>query len=139
MARSDGYKTRARQMMLDFLVESKDRTVAAAEIEKYMKKQDNPVNISTIYRNLDSMVAAGQLMKYTSQKGDKATYQYIEPEHNCHTHLHIQCVGCGKVVHLECEFMDEIASHIKKEHGITLQCEKSIIYGICESCESKQS
>ncbi len=135
MARSDGYKTKGRQLILSYLEETKERTVSVSEIQQFMEQQGNPVNVSTIYRNLDVLVAQGQVMKFVSDKGDKSTYRYIEPEHNCHKHLHIQCVKCGKVIHLECSFMDTIEEHILKDYGISLLCENSILYGICEECK----
>ncbi len=135
MARSDGYKTKGRQLMLSYLEETKERTVSVSEIQRFMEQQGNPVNVSTIYRNLDALVAQGQVMKFVSDKGDKCTYRYIEPEHNCHKHLHIQCVKCGKVIHLECSFMETIEEHIRKDHGISLLCENSILYGICKECK----
>lgn len=135
MARSEGYKTKGRQLILSYLEETKERTVSVLEIQEFMKQQGNPVNITTIYRNLDALVAQGQAMKFVSDKGDKSTYRYIEPEHNCHKHLHVQCVKCGKVVHLECGFMKTIEEHILKDHGISILCENSILYGICQECK----
>lgn len=139
MARGTGYKTKGRKLILDYLEAKKERTVTVSEIQQYMQQQGNPVNVSTIYRSLDALVAQGQVMKYVADKGDKSTYQYIEPEHDCHKHLHVQCVKCGKVVHLECGFMDTIEEHMQKDHGISLLCENSILYGICENCKDDTS
>lgn len=138
MARSDGYKTKGRKLILDYLEAIQERTASVTEIQQYMEQQGNPVNVSTIYRNLDALVAQGQVMKFVADKGDKSTYQYIEPEHNCHKHLHVQCVKCGRVVHLECSFMNTIEEHMKKDHGISLLCENSILYGICENCKKEK-
>ncbi len=135
MARSDGYKTKGRQLILNYLEATKERTVTVSEIQQFMEQEGNPVNVSTIYRNLDALVAQGKVMKSVSEKGDKSTYRYVEPEHNCHKHLHIQCVKCGKIIHLECGFMNSIEEHILKEHGISLLCENSILYGVCETCK----
>jgi Fe2+ or Zn2+ uptake regulation protein len=64
-----------------------------------------------------------------AEKGKKATFQYIEDGHHCEEHLHLQCIKCGRIFHLECEFMDEIAAHIQSEHGFFIECKRSIIYG----------
>lgn len=135
MARSDGYRTKGRQLILSYLEGTRERTVSVSEIQEFMNQQGNPVNVSTIYRNLDALVAQGQVMKFVSDKGDKSTYRYIEPEHDCHKHLHIQCVKCGKVIHLECDFMRNIEAHVLEEHGISLLCENSILYGVCQGCK----
>lgn len=137
MARSDGYRTKGRQLILSYLEGTRERTVSVSEIQEFMNQQGNPVNVSTIYRNLDALVAQGQVMKFVSDKGDKSTYRYIEPEHDCHKHLHIQCVKCGKVIHLECDFMRNIEQHVLEEHGISLLCENSILYGVCQECKAE--
>ena len=62
----------------------------------------------------------------------------MELGHHCEEHLHLQCVKCGKIIHLECEFMDEISEHILKDHGFELQCKNSILYGMCSACQEKE-
>ena len=46
----NGYATVSRKKILDFLKQSSERTVTAAEISAYLKEQDSEVNITTIYR-----------------------------------------------------------------------------------------
>ena len=62
---------------------------------------------------------------------------YLEDGHHCEQHLHLQCTKCGRIFHLECDFMGEIAMHIQREHGFYIECKKSIIYGICKDCVKK--
>ena len=73
-------------------------------------------------------------MKYVADKGGQAVYQYVELGHHCEEHLHLKCVNCGKIIHLECAFMDEICEHILLDHGFELQCKNSILYGTCKEC-----
>ena len=64
-------------------------------------------------------------------------YQYVEMGHHCEEHLHLKCVSCGCIIHLECAFMQEISEHILEDHGFKLQCKNSIIYGLCRECREK--
>ena len=57
--------------VLNSYEKTKERTVSVVEIQEFMEQQGNPVNVSTIYRNLDALVAQGQVMKFVSDKGDK--------------------------------------------------------------------
>lgn len=129
-----GYATASRKRILDFLKSNSERTVTASDIDEYLKKCDSEVNITTIYRYLDKLAGEGTVIKYVAEKGGKAVYQYVEQGHKCEEHLHIKCVKCGCIVHLECAFMDEIAEHILRDHGFLLQCKNSILYGTCEKC-----
>ena len=134
----NGYATTSRKKILEYLMANSDRTVTVTDIDQYLKKHDNEVNITTIYRYLDKLANEGTVMKYVAEKGSQAAYQYVEMGHHCEEHLHLKCVSCGCIIHLECAFMDEIAEHVLKDHGFTLQCKNSIIYGLCRECREKQ-
>ena len=129
-----GYATANRKKILDFLKENHNRTLTVADIDAYLKSCDSEVNITTIYRYLDKLEKEGTVMKYVAEKGSQAAYQYVESGHNCEEHLHLQCVKCGKVIHLECHFMHEILEHVEKEHDFVMQCRNSIVYGTCREC-----
>ena len=131
---NSGYATANRKKILDFLKENHNRTLTVADIDAHLKACDSEVNITTIYRYLDKLEKEGTVMKYVAEKGSQATYQYVEQGHNCEDHLHLQCVKCGQVIHLECHFMHEIFEHVEKEHGFMMQCKNSIVYGICKDC-----
>lgn len=132
-----GYTTVSRKKIMEFLQENRDRTVTAADIDAFLKHQGSKVNITTIYRYLDKLTKEGTVMKYVAQKGSQAAYQYVEHGHHCEEHLHCKCVRCGHIIHLECAFMNEISEHIENEHGFTLQCKDSILYGICRACRER--
>lgn len=134
----NGYATVSRKKILDFLKQSSDRTVTAAEIGAYLKEQDSEVNITTIYRYLDKLEREGTVMKYVAEKGSQAGYQYVELGHRCEEHLHLKCMECGRIIHLECAFMEEIAEHIRNDHGFLLQCKNSILYGTCGECRRRE-
>ena len=92
---------------------------------------------STIRRLFTKLEQDGNVMKYTGEHGEKATYQLVERDHHCDSHLHLRCTDCGSVIHLDCHFMDEIAGHIASDHGFALQCKNSVIYGLCQNCQTK--
>ncbi|MGN0349326.1 MAG: Fur family transcriptional regulator [Roseburia sp.] len=128
------YATANRKKILDFLRKNSDRTVSVQDIDCYLKRQDSEVNLTTIYRYLDKLEKEGCVIRYVAKKGGKAVYQYVEEGKNCEEHLHLKCIACGRIHHLDCAFMDEISEHIKKEHGFLLQAKNSILYGFCETC-----
>lgn len=133
-----GYVTASRRRILEFLKANRERTVAAADIDAYLKGMDSEVNMTTIYRYLDKLAGEGVVLRYVAEKGGKTVYQYVEQGNRCEEHLHLKCVKCGCIIHLDCAFMDEISAHIKEEHAFTLQCKNSILYGVCKNCEGNE-
>lgn len=136
--RGEGYKTKNRKQILEFLKKKRDHSVSVWEIKENMEKIGCMVNLSTIYRYIDKLVEEGSVMKYHSEKGKKAAYQYIEPKHNCHGHLHLQCVKCRKIIHVSRCFMEEIRVSMEKYHEFTIQCDSSILYGVCRNCKNER-
>lgn len=128
------YNTFTRTKINEYLESRRDITVTVSDISEYLKSCGCEVNVTTIYRYIDKLITDKKVIKYVDEKGKKATFQYVGVDNHCDSHLHLKCVKCGKVEHLECEFMDKIAGHIDKEHGFEIQCRNSVIYGICEKC-----
>ena len=133
-----GYNTASRTRILDFLQQNRDRTVNVNDIHRYLVQSGNDVNITTIYRFIEKLVEEGKVMKYVAENGTRAVYQYVDSSHHCEEHLHLQCVRCGAIIHLDCHFMDEISEHVLREHGFHIQCRNSIVYGLCDKCASIQ-
>lgn len=132
--RSEGYNTKTRQLILDYLIANREHAVSAANILEELQRQNAAANPTTVYRYLDKLAGEQRVMKYVADKGEKAVYQYVVEDRHCHEHLHLKCVRCGQILHLDCHFMDEVRSHLQTEHGFVLQCESSILNGVCRSC-----
>ena len=128
------YATASRRKILEYLKNSNDHTVTAADVDEYLKEHDSEVNITTIYRYLDKLAGEQRIMKYVADKGERAVFQYVDEGRHCREHLHLKCVQCGRIYHLDCHFMDEVRAHLMAEHGFTLQCEGSVLYGLCRHC-----
>ena len=129
------YSTISHVKMIEFLKQNEDRLVQVGDIDTFLREEGLDVSPSTIYRYLNHLSEDGRLIKYAARKGEMSSFQYVEEqESSCREHLHLQCVRCHRIVHLDCGFMEEIASHIMSHHGFALECESSILYGVCEEC-----
>ena len=135
MGERQNYNTKARKCILDFL-QTQNGTVSAADIAGELEKSGVAVNKATVYRCLNKMTAEKSLLKFTDGKTHKAVYRLADSD-SCDDHLHIKCTVCGKLIHLDCGFMHDIKAHLSERHGFTLDCDGSILYGICSDCKRK--
>lgn len=135
MPRSKSYSTKARQEIMDFLKRNWSNTASVADILQYLTEKGMPVNPTTVYRYLDKLCSDHTIIKYTANTGEKAVYQLSENQH-CADHLHLTCTKCGRIIHLDCGFMDEFKDHLQEHHNFQLQCEGGMLYGVCNSCAS---
>jgi Fur family ferric uptake transcriptional regulator len=136
MSRNESYNTKARREILDYLKRCWASTVSAADILQHLKETGTSVNPTTVYRYLDKLCTDHVVIKYAAIKGEKAVYQLSEQGQHCADHLHLKCAKCGRIIHLDCGFMDEFKDHLQGHHNFQLQCEGSMLYGICSSCSS---
>ncbi len=131
------YSTRARKYISDFLEDRGENTASAADIINYLRVKGISVDPATVYRCLNRLSAEHRVLKITEEKTKKSVYRFIGGERNCDEHIHIKCTRCGRVMHLECSFMQDIKEHLLKSHGFALRCDGSVLYGLCGDCREK--
>ena len=64
MARSDGYNTKTRQLILDYLINNRQHAVSASNILEHLEAQGASPNPTTVYRYLDKLAGEQRIMKY---------------------------------------------------------------------------
>ena len=125
------YKTGQRKVIEEYLINNKDKFVNSDEILEYMKKNNQGVGLTTIYRFLKLLEENNSVR--TEVRDHIKYYQYISDE--CSNHFHLKCKKCGKIIHLHCKEFENASIHIMKEHKFKLDC-NTIIYGQCENCSN---
>ncbi len=71
------YKTKTFQLIENYLKTCCDKCFRAHDVYDYIVANEMKVNISTVYRNLEQFVEAGQLIKYKSGNNDVWMYRLI--------------------------------------------------------------
>ena len=127
MAEKITYRTRQRDAILRFFEENRDRCFTARDLVGQVDAGE-----ATIFRALSTLTGEGKLKKFSGGSGESAYYQFNATE--CALHIHLKCRGCGKLIHMDCSFMEEILAHFKNEHAFTVDCGQTVIYGICGDC-----
>lgn len=127
------YKTKQRELILECLRSNAGRHMSAAELADELRRNGTSVGQTTVYRTLERLCGEGIAHKYSAADGMSACYQYAEAD-ECRGCYHLVCSECGKLIHLNCGFLDEVAGHIYEEHGFRIDPFKTVLYGICESC-----
>lgn len=128
------YITKQGELILSFLKSEPGCHFTADDIIKALANSGNSVGKATVYRHLDKLIKQGRVRKYIVDGGSSACFEYIEEGQKCHEHYHLKCSSCGKLLHVKCEYLDEVSEHILGHHGFIISPEKTVLYGICEDC-----
>ena len=110
MARSDGYNTKTRQLILDYLIRNRQHAVSASNILEHLEAEGTSPNPTTVYRYLDKLAGEQRVMKYVADKGEKAVFQYVDEGRHCREHLHLKCVRCGRI------YQDRKSTRLNSSH-----------------------
>lgn len=125
------YSTKQKEYILKVIQEfEKEFTVK----DIYERVKDE-VGLTTVYRLVDKLVLDNTINKYID-KNNITYYEYLEKcsEEN---HFYLKCDKCKKLEHIDCDCINELYEHIKKEHNFKLNKENIIINGLCKKCNKE--
>ena len=130
------YRTKQREILLGYFEAVPGVHVTAGDICEYFKAHGAPIGQSTIYRNLESLVDEGVIKKYVIDGNSPACFEYVQPDGHEDTEIcfHCKCEKCGRLIHLDCDELNEMQSHLKAEHRFALDPVRTVFYGLCEQC-----
>jgi Fur family ferric uptake transcriptional regulator len=134
--RAANYKTKQLEAVLNYVVSHKNTHVTAAQIAEFFEKGENRIGRTTVFRSLDKLTESGKVRRYITDGTSGACYQYAEDE-NCHSHFHLKCEDCGKLLHLECDKLNGLENHISSSHAFRINMMKTVFYGTCGNCSIK--
>ncbi len=127
------YQTKGRQSLVDFLSRNPDRQYTAEEICRAVNGADGKGQ-SSIYRHLSELCREDAVRKFRAADRSESLYQYVGGSCGCRDHFHVKCTGCGRMEHLACGDSAVFVSHLFSEHGFTVDCGQSLLYGLCADC-----
>ena len=129
------YKTRQRAALESVLRDGDCMTVW--DICARLASAGANVGETTVYRTLEKMAAEGDVRRYDPGKG-AAVYRLAD-DRRCDGHVHLRCLCCGALEHLDCGFIRRMEAHIEKEHGFTLDSGRTVLYGLCGRCGKERA
>ncbi|MCR5719670.1 MAG: transcriptional repressor [Lachnospiraceae bacterium] len=130
------YNTKTQSGIKEFIKNCSDKGFCASQVKEYLNSLGMEPNPTTVYRNLDAMVAKEELVKYKAPNSESYMYRVVNHK-DCHTHLHLQCSVCGKVIHTDHDFTDKLVKQIEDGYGFKLDMCDASFAGVCDSCANK--
>jgi Fur family ferric uptake transcriptional regulator len=128
--------TRQRRVILQ-VMDSAERHLDAGEILDRAQRIDSRVHRVTIYRTLDLLKKHGLIdeLDLLHLRGDQHYYE----SHGPRDHIHVACLGCGKVREFESRLYEQLKSQIERDCGIKISVTRTEVGGYCEACRKKSS
>lgn len=102
------------------------------EISAHVRKHHPGINLSTVYRNLETLEKAGFVVHSHLGHGG-ATFHAADEA----SHLHLVCGECGNVAEAELDIASEFVAKLVAQHGFQTDITHFAIFGECAECALK--
>lgn len=99
------------------------------EIAQYIHQTHPNINLSTVYRNLETLENVG-LVLHTHLGHGGATYHAAEEVN----HLHLVCGKCGSVGEAPIETAVTFVNALSDDYGFKTDVTHFAVYGRCANC-----
>ena len=129
------YNTLQREELIEFMSKHRSSAYTVKEIADLMKQDSSipkPPGESTVYRLIKDLVENGEVKRTVRGNSRTFVYQLTDGE-NCHHHLHMKCISCGKLYHMDDESSRELVERILKEDSFEIDS-SAVLPGKCGGC-----
>ncbi len=122
-------KTRQRQLVLDALMNRFDHP-SADQIYLEVRLIDHRISRGTVYRNLNVLEQAGDVLRVKLPWGDR--YE-LRPD----KHHHVICTGCKAVCDLPIRYDETLDNCAAEQSGYLVARHRTFFEGLCPECRKK--
>lgn len=122
--------TKHRNAILE-VIENSAQPINAEQIFFELKDKKISINLSSVYRILESLVSKKLLIKSIIPGSNKAVYELNRLEH---THYLI-CSSCKKMFSVDGCPLEEYEKQLESKMGFEITGHKLEIYGVCKDCK----
>lgn len=129
------YNTVQREELLKFLGEHRTSAFTVKEIADMMAEDSSVIKKpgeSTLYRLIKELVESGEVKRTVKGNSRQFVYQITDGE-SCHHHLHMKCVSCGKLYHMDDEESRELVERILMKDSFEIDS-SAVLPGKCGDC-----
>ena len=129
------YNTEQKKILTEFLRKNRERSYTIEEIAHELKMLygTSAPGKSTVYRLIHHLVEEGLVSRLPKGRGRSFVYQSLEGD-RCLGHLHMRCMTCGRLIHLDDGLSEELLCKVRDLCGFSVNEKDSVLLGNCLSC-----
>lgn len=105
---------------------------SAQDLYEAMRAGGDRVGLTTVYRTLQAMAAAGEVDVLRTADGESVYRRCRSDAH----HHHLVCRTCGTTVELPGDEVEAWTAQVAEEHGFTDTTHTVEVFGVCVRCRA---
>lgn len=111
------------------LLENREEFRSAQELHDELRRRGEGIGLTTVYRTLQSMAAAGLVDTLRTDTGE-SLYRRCSAHH----HHHLVCRSCGATVEVQGGQVEKWTAEVASAHGFSDVSHTVEIFGVCAGC-----
>lgn len=125
-----GQRTTRQRTAVVSALEGLTTFTSAQDIHATLTASGQKVGLTTVYRTLQQLNAAGLVDTLQDDSGEML-YRSCSSEHH---HHHLVCTECRRTVEIDGGPVETWAATVAAEHGFTVTGHTADIFGLCPAC-----
>ncbi len=131
LLKCEGLKnTKHRNSILN-IIEKSAQPVTAEQIYFALVNQAVSINLSSVYRVLNTLVEKRLIIKSSMAEENKAVFELNRFEHK----HYVVCTQCKKIVAVSGCPLKEYENKLREEIGFDVKGHQLELYGVCRDCQ----
>jgi Fur family transcriptional regulator, ferric uptake regulator len=122
-------KSGQRDRIVDTFLSLKGHTTAEELLNK-VRKKDQQVGLTTVYRTLKLLTRCGLAVERKFNRQVAA----FEPVQLGRHHDHLICLGCGRIMEFENTTIEDLQEMVARDHKFLITHHILELYGYCSGC-----
>ncbi|MFZ1701997.1 MAG: transcriptional repressor [Pyrinomonadaceae bacterium] len=123
-------RTGQRELILEIFLSTEEH-LTSEDLYGLVRKQDDTVGLTTVYRTLKLLTEAGLAREV--RFGDNKTYYEHHYDHEHHDHM--ICTECGKVIEFFSEEIETLQDEMAGKFGFKPTHHSLRMWGLCSECQ----
>jgi Fur family transcriptional regulator, ferric uptake regulator len=127
--------TRQRRVILQ-VMDDAEQHLDVDQILERAQKIDSGVALVTVYRTIDLLKKHGLIdeLDLLHLRGDRHYYE----THGPRDHIHVACLGCGKVREFESRLYEQLKQQIARDFDMKVTVSRTEVGGYCAECLAEE-
>ncbi len=123
--------TRQRRAIVE-LLDAVEEFRSAQELHEELRRRSENIGLTTVYRTLQTLAAAGQVDMVRTDTGE-SVYRRCAATHH---HHHLVCRECGSAVEVSGREVEAWAAEVAAAYGFTNVNHTIELFGTCGDCRT---
>lgn len=134
LLRQSGLKATKHRLSVLQVIEKSEQPITAEQMYLSLKEQNISINLSSVYRILDTLSSVGLIKKISSLTSTKALFEKSRSEHN----HHLICSSCNTMFSVGGCPLENYEKMLQEYLGFSITGHNLEIFGICKECQNNK-